>query len=362
MTATLIAAQGWCRRRPDAQFSLRFLVLVSCIPLAHLALGPFWPEVISATSRAVVWMSRAAGLPAGAGRGGTTWFGGRGFSYVITRDCTAVTLGGLFAAAVLAYPASWRERTIGLAAGLPALSLLNLLRLVSLGWIGVHAPSAFQVVHAFWYEALLIFVAGLGWLLWVRFAVAPANLRDPAAYRRRVLPALGAFVAVLVGTAALGALTPAPRIYTETVAGVATMIARLVSTQESVVVRFGGDTDLFFFGALAGVAALFLAAPGVSSRTRVRGLLRRGLPAVLTAQVLYGEAMLLLIWAGRSHSAWTGPTAGPAHLLDLVAGMAPVAVWFHWVRRTTDRRPASSRFRNQAAAHRRPSGAAARGR
>src|SRR6185295_6380207 len=58
------------------------------------------------------------------------------FPYVVVLDCAALDAQALFAAAVLAFPSSWRHKAIGLGAGLAAIFCLNVIRLVLLYFAG----------------------------------------------------------------------------------------------------------------------------------------------------------------------------------------------------------------------------------
>jgi len=53
----------------------------------------------------------------------------------------------IFLASVLAYPATWKEKLLGLAVGQPVLVVLNVVRVVSLFIIGVYAPTIFRAAH-----------------------------------------------------------------------------------------------------------------------------------------------------------------------------------------------------------------------
>jgi exosortase H (IPTLxxWG-CTERM-specific) len=82
-------------------------------------------------------------------------------------ECTAVYPIGIFAAAVLAYPATWRARLAGLAMGIPAIVAVNLCRIVSLCYIGHWYPGAFETAHLVVWQSLVIFLTFLFWVIWV---------------------------------------------------------------------------------------------------------------------------------------------------------------------------------------------------
>lgn len=94
-----------------------------------------------------------------------------GFAVQIITECVGLFESVILAAAVLAYPATWRERVLGVALGTAALYLLNVLRIAFLLVVGRHAPAFFEFAHVYlWQTLLALFIAPL-WLAWIRFFV-----------------------------------------------------------------------------------------------------------------------------------------------------------------------------------------------
>nr|BAL58491.1 hypothetical conserved protein [Candidatus Acetothermum autotrophicum] len=89
------------------------------------------------------------------------------FSLEIIFECTAILPIVLFAAAVAATPTAKRAKLWALGWGLPAIVLFNLIRLVSLVYIGRLAPQAFETVHLLIWQPLTILFALALWLLWL---------------------------------------------------------------------------------------------------------------------------------------------------------------------------------------------------
>ncbi len=100
------------------------------------------------------------------------------FGISVVTACTGVFIGGLFAMAVLLFPTTWRARIIGLGVGVVGLYVVNLIRLVSLYYVGIHWPGAFDTVHQLVWQSLLIAIAVALWLLWA--GKAPRRLRRPS--------------------------------------------------------------------------------------------------------------------------------------------------------------------------------------
>jgi exosortase H (IPTLxxWG-CTERM-specific) len=96
------------------------------------------------------------------------------FNIEIITTCTGIFTAAIFLSAVLAYPARWKARLIGAAIGLGGIFSLNIVRLVSLFYIGVYLPDFLERAHLLVWQPLTIFFALCLWLLWVeRFAHAP---------------------------------------------------------------------------------------------------------------------------------------------------------------------------------------------
>lgn len=93
------------------------------------------------------------------------------FSAEIITECTAIFPIMIFLAAVIAYPSGWKKKLWGILLGVPAIIFVNLIRLVSLFYIGYWFPSVFETAHLLVWQSLIIFFAVLFWLVWVEFFV-----------------------------------------------------------------------------------------------------------------------------------------------------------------------------------------------
>jgi len=84
----------------------------------------------------------------------------------IVSECTAITPTMVFSAAVIAFPSSIYTKLKGLLLGIVALYLINLVRVVTLFYIGTHAPDQMEFVHiVVWQSAMILIAIGL-WSLW----------------------------------------------------------------------------------------------------------------------------------------------------------------------------------------------------
>ncbi len=89
------------------------------------------------------------------------------FSMRIGHECTAIIPMVILLCAVLAYPSRISHKLVGLAIGLPVLFLLNLVRTVTLYYIGANIPDFFETAHfVVWQSAMILAMVAL-WLFWV---------------------------------------------------------------------------------------------------------------------------------------------------------------------------------------------------
>jgi exosortase H (IPTLxxWG-CTERM-specific) len=101
------------------------------------------------------------------------------FTVNIENGCNGLETALLLAAAVLAFPASWRQRLAGFFLGFALIEGVNLVRVVSLFWIGAHRPRWFGSAHTLVWQSLVV-LAGVGiFVLWASI-VTPKRPRAAA--------------------------------------------------------------------------------------------------------------------------------------------------------------------------------------
>jgi exosortase H (IPTLxxWG-CTERM-specific) len=99
-----------------------------------------------------------------------------GFAAQIDDVCTGIFVVAIYLSAVLAYPSRATEKLRGLLLGASVILSLNLIRVVSLMYIGRCFPSFFEAAHLLIWQSLIIFAALLAWIYWTeRFVGAPQH-------------------------------------------------------------------------------------------------------------------------------------------------------------------------------------------
>lgn len=95
------------------------------------------------------------------------------FAVNIRNGCNGVETMLIFLAAVLAFPAPWKARAIGLLVGIVAIQAVNLLRVVALFLTGAYFPSWFDTSHTVVWQSVVILSGVLLWILWADRVAQP---------------------------------------------------------------------------------------------------------------------------------------------------------------------------------------------
>jgi len=105
-------------------------------------------------------------------------FGPGGFAVSIEAGCNGVEATIVLIAAVLAYPASWRARAAAILLGFLAVQAMNIVRIISLFYLGNWNLDIFTWVHLYLWPALIMLDVLIVFILFLRYlarrtAVAP---------------------------------------------------------------------------------------------------------------------------------------------------------------------------------------------
>jgi exosortase H (IPTLxxWG-CTERM-specific) len=95
------------------------------------------------------------------------------FAVNIRNGCNGVETMLIFLAAVLAFPAPWKARAIGLVFGILAIQAVNLVRVVALFFTGAYFPTWFDTSHTVIWQSLVILSGVLLWILWADRVARP---------------------------------------------------------------------------------------------------------------------------------------------------------------------------------------------
>jgi exosortase H (IPTLxxWG-CTERM-specific) len=95
------------------------------------------------------------------------------FAVTIYNGCNGLITSLIFISGVLAFPARWPAKLIGVVGGLVAIQLINLVRIVSLFYIGIYLPQLFNESHIFIWQSLVILFGVALWIVWAQRIAQP---------------------------------------------------------------------------------------------------------------------------------------------------------------------------------------------
>ena len=99
-----------------------------------------------------------------------------GFGVRIERGCNGVEAVIILFSAIFSFPAPIKNKIIGFVIGFFAIQILNLVRIISLYYLGQWNQVAFEWFHLYLWQALIILDALVVWLIWLR-TLPQAKLR-----------------------------------------------------------------------------------------------------------------------------------------------------------------------------------------
>lgn len=171
-------------RRRSVGFLLRFVVLlvvfyliVASRPVNDAVIVPFTAGIASVSAAVLNVLGEKVEVTG-------TEIRSSSFGVNIENGCNGVETALLFGAAVLAFPASWKRRLLGLGAGFLAIQALNLFRVVTLFWIGLHRPALFNSSHTVIWQSVVVLFGVVLFLIWASWQRRLSPEPAPAARER----------------------------------------------------------------------------------------------------------------------------------------------------------------------------------
>jgi len=101
-----------------------------------------------------------------------------GFGVSIERGCNGIEATIVLVAAMLAFPAPWKNKIIGILSGFVAVQALNIVRVISLFYLGQWSPKAFEWAHLYVWQALIMLDVLIVFLIWIRLLPREQNADD----------------------------------------------------------------------------------------------------------------------------------------------------------------------------------------
>lgn len=171
------------------RFFVLFLVIQAALfafeltPWAQVHLVEPWTATLAAISTWLVTVFDPNVMAIGKIMRSTT----NGFAVSIEAGCNGVEATIVLVAAILAFPAPWKNKLIGLAGGIVAVQGLNVVRVISLFYLGQWDRQWFEWAHLYVWQALIMLDVLIVWLVWVR--TLPRTTPGPPSPPRGRVPA-----------------------------------------------------------------------------------------------------------------------------------------------------------------------------
>jgi exosortase/archaeosortase family protein len=160
-------------RKPPRQAEVRavlgFLARFAGGWICTLVLLSFFPAIdrwaVNRTVSSLLFITRLFGLASDAVAGS---FRIAGVSVQIVPDCTPLMPTAALWIAIAAFPAPWRWKLWGLAAGALLLWLYNMARILALIPLLALKPQLFEFIHVYLWQTVTLLVVFALFMLWLR--------------------------------------------------------------------------------------------------------------------------------------------------------------------------------------------------
>lgn len=103
-----------------------------------------------------------------------------GYGVSIKSGCNGVEAAMILVAAILAYPAGWLRKLLGMVIGVVAIQLLNVIRIISLYYLGEWSEKALNIAHLYVWPGLIILDALIIFLIWIHWPSRPVRQVAPS--------------------------------------------------------------------------------------------------------------------------------------------------------------------------------------
>lgn len=82
-----------------------------------------------------------------------------GISLNVLFGCNGLEAVMIYAIAIIAFPAPWKKRLLGIAAGLLIIQVINIFRIVGLAYAAVNHRELFKILHIYVAQGIMIAIA-----------------------------------------------------------------------------------------------------------------------------------------------------------------------------------------------------------
>jgi archaeosortase B (VPXXXP-CTERM-specific) len=93
------------------------------------------------------------------------------FGIEVVGECTGLYEMLIFLAAMIAYPANWKKKLIGVGLGIPFLYVINIIRMIFITLVANWSPKTFKFLHLYFWQVAMILIILSVWVLWIEKVV-----------------------------------------------------------------------------------------------------------------------------------------------------------------------------------------------
>jgi exosortase H (IPTLxxWG-CTERM-specific) len=150
--------------------SIFLLILVTLFTLEMLE--PVQQHVIVPFTTMLAHLSAAIILPfdsSAVAYGKILQFKDTGFAISIEAGCNGVEAAIVLIAAIIAFPAGWRQRLLAISLGFLAIQVLNIARIISLFYLGNWNMDVFSWIHLYLWPALIMLDVLIVFIVYLRY-------------------------------------------------------------------------------------------------------------------------------------------------------------------------------------------------
>ena len=105
-----------------------------------------------------------------------------GFAVSIEAGCNGVEATIVLIAAVVAFPASWKARTVAILGGFLAIQVMNIIRIISLFYLGDWDLEIFKWVHLYLWPALIMLDVLVVFVVYLRYLARDMGVEPEPAH------------------------------------------------------------------------------------------------------------------------------------------------------------------------------------
>ena len=153
------------------RFVMTFLLILIALFTVEM-LNPVQEHVITPFTSLLAHLSAVLILPfdnAVVAYGKVLQFKDSGFAVSIEAGCNGVEATIVLIAAICAFPGSWRARLIAIGLGFLAIQVLNIVRIISLFYLGNWNLEYFSWIHLYLWPALIMLDVLVVFIVYLRY-------------------------------------------------------------------------------------------------------------------------------------------------------------------------------------------------